>query len=135
MSVPYLSAIVLGSSLDLGCKTILDHLPYTLCNLYKSFVTEAGSLIKQTLFELLQKKLFLTEETLNESLDEVKDHWVRIHCMHKRYLFHSSHSVVFRYLKQNCTDVVYVEKGVAKAHRLILREGGGGVLYLLFFNI
>ena len=81
--VPYISAIVLGSSLDLACKTILNHLPYTLHNLYKSFVTEAGSHIKQTLFELLQKKLFLTEETLNESLDEVKDHWVRIHCMHK----------------------------------------------------
>ena len=30
--------------------------------------------------------------------------------------------------------MVYVKKGVAKAHRLILREGGGG-LYLLFFNI
>ena len=41
------------------------------------YVNSKGALLSNILCDLLQKKVFLTEETLQECLNEVKDDWVR----------------------------------------------------------
>ncbi len=41
------------------------------------YVNSKAALLSNILCDLLQKKVFLTEETLQECLNEVKDDWVR----------------------------------------------------------